>query len=247
LWLQESKVTMKSRQAGTVLFFLFLAAAWLWAQPVWEEKPYTAWTLEETQQILRDSPWTLRVGGEPASDAGTGSDNKGAEEKKEDLLLDVPDFASGDKRQRGDMTAVVQWVSAFTMRQAMARQGQLQGTMRTDNALRLIMMNPEQYVIAVRGQAVSLLLAGMPDKTQEALQAAAYLRPQGGEPIHPLGIEVNLQGEPAAFFYFPRGEVTAPLLTPEQGQVDFHWSSKVDELSVTFDLSKMTRGGKPDL
>lgn len=238
---------MKIRPAGTIISLLLLAAAWLWAQPVWEEKPYTAWTLKETQQILGNSPWVVPLGDDPASTAGPVSRELGAEKNKEVVLEDVPGFSSAGKRKRENLTGVVQWVSAFTMRQALARQGQLQGTMQANDAIQLIMMSPEQYVIAVRGRAVPLLLAGLVEKSQEALQESSYLQPQGGEPIRPLRIEVNLEGEPAAFFYFPRGAAAAPLLTPEQGKVEFSWNSRVDVLSVTFDLSMMTRGGKPDL
>jgi hypothetical protein len=234
---------MKVRHLGRLLLFALLSATWLWAGEVWEEKSYTEWTLEEAQLILRDSPWAQTL-----EDPARGAAGSGEASQQEPLLSDVPKFGTVSGTASGrSLSGSVQWVSSFTMRQAMARAGQLQGTMRAGDATQLMMMNPQQYVIAVRGEAVSLVMAGLPEQTQEALQQSAYLQPQGGEKIVPLGIEVNLEGAPAAFFYFPRGAADAPLLRPEQETVEFNWSSGLDTVKMTFTLGEMVRGGKLDL
>jgi hypothetical protein len=91
-------------------------------------------------------------------------------------------------------------------------------------------------------------MAGLPEQTLEAVQQSVYLQPGNSDAtIRPEGIEVNLDGEAFAIFYFSRGPADSPVLSLEQGTVEFNWSSGLDTVSVTFDLTKMTRGGKPDL
>lgn len=241
---------MKTKYLSGILLFAIVSAAWLGAEQVWEEKSYTAWTLEEAQQILRDSPWAQTLGKAAATGSAEESkDESGEAVKQESLLLDVPKFGTvSGAGSGGDWSAVVQWASSFTLRQATARAGRLEGTMSSADAAQLLMLIPQQYIIAVRGDVVPLVVAGLPERTQEAVQQSVYLQPRGnGEKIRPVGIEINLDGEAFAVFYFTRGPVDAPVLSPEQDMVEFNWSSSLDTVSVIFDLTKMTRGGKPDL
>lgn len=239
---------MTTRPVGRYLFLLFLlcASLGLTAGPVWEDKPYTDWTLAEAQQILSDSPW-VRTIGDPKAAEPAAEETPAAGEKQGPVLLDVPGYGANRKKNR-QLSATVQWMSAFTMRQAMARRGLLQKTMTLDDAMQLVLVTPEQYVIAVRGHAVPLMMASFSAQDREGLRASAYLQPEGGEKIQPVGIEVFLQQDPpSVFFYFPRGAAAAPLLTPDTGAAEFNWSTGMDTVNATFDLTRMTRGGKPDL
>ena len=246
---------MKTKYLSGILLFTIGGATWLWADQVWEEKSYRSWTLEEAQQILRDSPWAQTVGEAPAPGAAEESGAPGATAesgeavKQESLLLDVPTFGTVSGAGSGrNWSGVVQWASSFTLRQATARAGQLQGTISSTDAAQLLMMLPQEYIIAVRGDLVPLVVAGLPEQTREAVQQSVYLQPRSeGEKIRPGGIEINLVGEAFAVFYFARGPAEAPVLSLQQGTVKFNWSSGLDTVSVIFDLTKMTRGGKPDL
>jgi len=143
----------------------------------------------------------------------------------------------------------VQWASSLTLRQAAAREGQLQGTMTQQQVAQLLAMGFQQYVIAVRGEGVTTLISGYAELTEEALRRSTYLQPKDSQrKIYPLGMEVNLEGkEPTATFYFPREDSGQRAIGLSEKEVDFLWQSEKNRLRVTFDLTQMTRSGKPDL
>lgn len=146
-------------------------------------------------------------------------------------------------------TVTVQWASSLTLRQATAREGQLQGTMTEREVAQLVAMGFQQYVIAVRGEGVNIMISGYAELTEEALRRSTYLQPKDSQKkIHPLGMEVDLEGkEPTAIFYFPREDSGKPAIGLSEKEVNFLWQSEKNRLRVTFDLSQMTRSGKPDL
>lgn len=140
---------------------------------------------------------------------------------------------------------ITQWASSLTMRQAMVREGQLQGTMTEEGMTQLLTTAPTQYVVAVRGQCVGNILAGFEKLTEEVVRESVYLNPKlRKQKFHPVGIQIFAAEEPpAGWFYFLREVNGKPVIGADEEKVEFHWGP----IRTTFDLHKMVRDGKADL
>lgn len=215
----------------------------------WKEKPFREWTKDDVAQITSASPWAKTLGSKTSMLVT--SVPGAAPAGQPPLITSVPSVFDKQETSTNLLPggAIIQWASSLTMRQAMAREGELNGTMTSEQAAQLLTMSFQQYVITVRGGGVASMVAGFKELSEEALRNSAYLELQGSkQKIYPLGIEINLQGDPVAWFYFPRELEGQPVFRPGEKAVEFNWVSEAkDKINVTFDLRKMMRDGKPDL
>ena len=118
---------MRRTLVGTVSTWLVTCAA-LTAADFWQEKDFTAWTAQQVEKMLTDSPWTRKVtvviGGlrEGALDSFQGGDTGlgggGAGRNSE-----------GNAQVQGvrRVTVTVAWISGLPVRQALVRLQSGQG------------------------------------------------------------------------------------------------------------------------
>jgi len=214
-------------------FTLFLlATSLLWAGESWQKKPFTEWDFFEVDEILSDSPWAqpLIVG---AASARMG-------------LLRGQQGAVDHGLERGvpGGIMVVRWFSAVTLREACVRSNQLAEVILEERAQQLLAWQPEYYVVGV-----GLLSVGsdpfwapveqpLPEPGKVFLELASSKRRIAPVKHQRLGT--------TEWYFFPREEEGQPLLASEK-KVKFSTWLDNQLRSVTFDLRKMTREGKPDL
>jgi hypothetical protein len=96
---------MRIRRALTCTMFLAVVASALSAQ-VWKKKDYHEWSLEDCARVLKDSPWAK------SRAMGTSA-------------LQQTEAAVPGRDQEPQITYAVQFLSALPVRQALARQRQL--------------------------------------------------------------------------------------------------------------------------
>ncbi len=215
----------------SVLLLLPLVSSVVWAGQGWQKKPFTEWDFFEVEEVLTDSPWaqSLTVGGSSASFAAPGPSG---------TIVHTPEV----KTPGG--TIVVRWFSAVTLRQACVRSNQLAEVVSEERAQQLLSWQPEHFVIGV-----GLLGTGSDpfwDPVDQRL-------PEPGKVFLEL-LSTKRQIAPVKYqrlgntelYSFPREEAGRPLLSLDK-KVKFSIWLNNQQRSVTFDLSKMTREGKPDL
>lgn len=243
---------------GLLFMMVMCSTAWVMAQEPWVDKPYTEWTSAEAFRVVTDSPWvkvsdTLSLAPHTTSDPGIGPafTSEGA------LAGYTTKDAPVESSRQFDLSSatLVQWASSRTVREGMARQSILQGSMTKDQAAQLVRMSFEQYVIAVKGRVVLSMAAGFKKLPRAAFQHSAYLvRSDSKEKLYPAGIEVSPEG--VAWFYFPRRLPGRSPGATKADPIEFHWrsvgsnvdfSAGAEHIKVTFDLNQMIRDGKPDL
>lgn len=196
-----------------------LAAALLWAADPWEQKPYTEWTEKDCEKVFRESPWSRQVS-----------------------------LRSGPVVTGASMNLTVEWVSAPTVQQAIARQRQLHGQMNEAEVARFLATPRPQYVIGVYGPGMGV--SSIQKLTEEAVRESAYLEvPQSKQKIHPSSVRFVRQGNQvvAMELSFPRETEGKPVVGPGEKKVIFDCQLGEFFVSAEFDLRKMVRNGQPDL
>ena len=202
-----------------LLGLLLLVPLLLAAEP-WKEKPYTAWSKDEVKRIFTDSPWAHPYV-DPQAYAVLGP-------------------------MRADAEGTVQWASALTVRQAIVRQKQLQGSHDPGEAARFLSAVPADHVILVYGPSARLFEW----LTEQVARDAARLKLKRAKREIPAASVRYIWGDvkiAAAEFRFPRatdGESTIPV---DEETATFVCRISNIAISVQFDLRKMVRDGKPDL
>ena len=209
---------MKVARWGLLGFLLLVPL--LWAAEPWKGKPYTEWTKEEVRQAFTDSPWA-----HPYTD---------------------PHAYAILGPMRADASGTVQWASALTVRQAIVRQKQLQGTYDPDAAARFLDTIPGEHVILVFGPSARLFEWA----TEEQARQAAHLKLKRAKKSIPAASVRYVQGDVkivAAEFRFPRVMDGEPAIPADEEEATFVCRVENIAISVHFDLRKMVRDGKPDL
>jgi len=201
------------------------------AAPVWESVPYGEWTLEQTLQVLADSPWAR-----PAALVEPGVEQLG----------------------RGPQH-YAQWYSAQTVREALVRLRNLSGAVNPEADARFLSTPPTAYQVFVfvamyteRGEFRSLPLPTFEGMTEEALQQSVLL--------HFTPLEVKSRPDKVEFvrnqrtqqvvglrLLFERAREAVPPALARSGQVRLICPTARGSLSATFQLGEMQRRAQPDL
>lgn len=210
---------MKTKLILLCLLGVALAAAALWAAEPWEEKPYTEWTGKECEKVFQNSPWVHRV-----------------------------NLRSGVVVTGASMNLVVEWVSAATVQQAIARQLQLKGKMNEAEVARLLSAPRPHFVIGVYGPGLGV--SSLQKLSEDVARESTYLElPQSKRKVHPTTVRLIRQGTQlvAMEFSFPRQVEGKPLITSGERKATFDCLVGEFSISTEFDLRKMVRNGEPDL
>jgi hypothetical protein len=225
------------------------AGAWLLFSVVltgtdfWQEKPFAAWSAQQVEKMLTESPWAKKVtvvigtiregnfGVFESGGAGVGGGGGGASHKTES---DDPAF-----QQIRRLPVNVIWISALPVRQALLRRQAGLGTQITPEQQRQLSEDEPFYTLVVFGLPMRLATRL---GTLEDLTAATSLKPNGKERIAPGDVRVSRDGD-----QFFRVELLFPKSDPiALGDKEVAFTTKLGDVEVArkFKLAEMTIGGK---
>lgn len=238
---------MSKRIVGLFAAVMFAAVA-VYAADVWKDKDFDKWDQKDVDKILKDSPWSKQIqyggggsgamaaplstpGSEAAHpDGGGGSGRTGLS-------------ASGGTAATTGMGAAtnfyVRWYSSRTVREAMARQREINGT-PADEARKTLEGELDTYEVLLQ----STNLATFSREGEAALKDHSYLLLKSNkEKIAPSRVIIQKgQGDRAVavVFDFPRKSASGePTIAAGEKGVEFFTKAGTTPLTVSFDISKM--------
>jgi hypothetical protein len=238
----------------TILSLVMVAAlAAVAISDPWKDKEYKAWTQDEVQRILFESPWVKMVEMEAPW-------LKGPTHYLTPLPTDCdgrPDMNRNDKTptswQLGGSESIVifqvTWQSARTIRAAKLRETLLCGRGNAERGEELLDETPDDYIITVHSPDMTPF-KGM---DEDALIKATTLWPKkGSKKINPESVAIaryRNDGIPYMLtFKFPRKTDSGePLIANDEKEVEFASQVGKFNLKTKFQLQKMTLKNGPDL
>jgi hypothetical protein len=236
-----------------VSLFILLVAGLAWASDPWNDKPYTQWSMKDVDKVMNESPWSrmihittgFGIPGRMGTPSGTGSQQPtGAPMSGGPPTQESNGMPAGMERT-ADFEA--RWVSALTMRQALARAEILDGKMSQADAERYLAKPPANYQIAVFGPNMSAFATA----TETALTNDSYLEAKGEKKkVAPANVKFTKSGDgkvEAITFEFPKTVNGQPVIGPKEKSVDFVCKVKDLTLKFHFDPRKMTNKQGLDL
>jgi hypothetical protein len=237
-----------SKKILSVLAAVLCAAFVVYAGDAWKDKDFDKWDQKDVDKILKDSPWSKAVqyggGGSssmeaplstPGSDAahspnGGGNGRSGLS-------------ASGSMGSSEGMGAAtnffVRWYSSRTVREAMARQRELNGT-PADEARKNLDGEVDAYEVLLQSNNLNAFAK----EGEAALKDHSFLMLKSNkDKIAPSKVTlIKGQGDRvvAVQFDFPHKKDSGePTIGPGEKGVEFSTKAGATPLAVTFDLSKM--------
>jgi hypothetical protein len=197
----------------------------------WEAQPYGEWTLEQTLQVLTNSPWTR-----PARLVETGAQQLG-----------------------GGAQHYFQWYSAQTVREALVRLRNLYGQVSPEADAKFLTTPPAAYQVFVfaalytsKGELRFLPLTAFDGLTAEEMQQGARLIFSSQEhSARPDRVEFvtdpKTRQTVGLRLLFERAREAVPPTAARRGQVRLVCPTRTGSVSVAFVLDEMQRRGQPDL
>lgn len=228
---------MRCTLAGTVGFWL-LAVAALTAADFWQEKDFTAWSAQQVEKMLTDSPWAKKVtivtgslreeplGGFQAGGAGLGGGGGGASRGADDV--------QGIRRA----IVTVAWISALPVRQALIRRQISSDAPIPPDQQRQLSEDEAFYTLAVVGLPLRLAARG----TIDELKTKTTLKPNQKDRIAPENIRAFRDADQSLRieFLFPKSHAIAL----DDKEVVFITKVGEVELSKKFRLADMMVRGR---
>jgi len=232
---------MRIKLAGSVGSWLLILAV-LAGADFWQETPFTAWSAQQVEKMLTDSPWAKKVvalagslregalGGFESSGAGLGGGG-GVSPRS------GTDDAAFQQIRRVPVTVI--WISALPVRQALLRRQAGPGAQITPD---------QQHQLSEDEPSYTLVVFGLPMKlaarlgTIEEVTAKTSLKPNGKERIAPQDVRVSRDGDQffRVEFLFPKGNAIA------LGDKEVAFTTKLGDVEIAkkFKLAEMTVGGR---
>jgi len=276
---------MKPPQAGALFLAIFALAAAAPAGDSWRVKPSREWNEKEVRQILEKSPWAHRVrlivareeqavpsvetpaSRNTLSNASTTPPNSSAPGRRPPSNPnDLPALNSSQKAEFAPPEqsgvagiAVVRWASSRTVREAMARNGELSGRPAENQARDLSEIEEGDYYIVyvdlrVRLSDVNRVPRG--GVLTAAMVQNSTLRVSGsGERVSPVTVKSATLPEfdnrkelalAAYYVFFPRQRQGKQVLPGDESVVRFECPLVPVPIHTEFDPRKMAREGLPD-
>lgn len=241
-----------SKKIMGLLAAVVLISAAVYANDPWKDKDFTSWDAKDIQKVLNDSPWSKQFqfggggGGEMAApftaagDAGHDgivSGSGGGTGGRTSASAGTP-AAQGMGPQ---MNFVVRWYSSRTIRQAMARQKELDGTAPED-ARKALITPPDAYQVLLQASNMGMFAK----EGEESLKEHSYLMSKKTkEKIAPSHVIIRMGGADgkrpvAIIFEFARKAANGePIVASDEKGFEFFTQAGKTPLKVNFDLSKM--------
>ena len=246
-------------------------AALAWASDPWKSKPYQQWDQKDVQKILQDSPWSrvVRVeaawensgsalpqqmpqpgtpgggGGAPSSGAGGRPGMGGSPPQSPNPGgMPTPEAAQGAPQA----VFVIRWMSARTLREALARNAVLTGQMNEEQAEKNLAGTPATYQVVIAGAQMS----PFENAGEEGVKKEAVLRTKKAkQKIEPS--KVQFQRSPdgrtiqAVIIDFPKTENGQPTISQDEKGAELSLNLQRTTLKTSFDFSKMDDAHGRDL
>lgn len=241
----QRKHKKHSRLLGAILTSAALLVA---GDPVWKDKPISAWTPEDARQLLADSPWAMsatanisrmpteferRDGGNMGQEHGVGYDGVDERTKKQQASNFFRSGINGTPNQSRPFKLQIRWESALPIRAAELKAGVIEPpTLAGDG-----------YSIAVYGVPGDYV-SGDPQKLGSPLKSEASLRRGGKEDVKPSSVEVFQREDGLVVVYlFP----LSAELSKKDGLIEFVARIGRIGLSQYFDPMAMQLQGRLEL
>jgi hypothetical protein len=256
---------MNSRAAMMILVLFLITLAMLEASEPWSQTSYLEWTAEDVNKVLHKSPWAHPVnmdigvapsrqlgpitppqGVPPPSDMPRSPNNPNPPPGSQDR--NRPYGPDSNSRFALTQVVVVQWASSLTVREAQARQAELEGKLTTEAAGQILARAPEHYKISVVSEHMpETLLCVNPEEVRNS----AYLQTERGKrKISAERVEFLEKNDGRTVImevYFPREAGGESLIGLAENKVKFYCRLGTTTVKTEFHLDKMIRQGQRDL
>ena len=218
-----------------------LASVALTAADFWEEKEFSAWSNQQVEKILSDSPWArkvtvltgrLREGARDDGFQGGGAGFGGGGGP-------ARDGDAGEFQQIRRVTLTVAWTSALPFRQALVRRQVGPDAPIPPDLQRQLSEDEPFYMVAVAGLPIRMS-ARM--GTIDEVRAKTSLTPNGKERIAPAELRAAKDGDQfvRVEFLFPK----TSAITLDDKEVEFVTTLTDVEVKRKFRLADMTIRGR---
>jgi hypothetical protein len=267
------------RKAYLFAAFLVFAVALAWAggnkDEPWNSKPYDKWNQKDVTAILNSSPWAVQTrvaadwlgkkksgkGGPIDLQMRAANDQINPPDTPQSSLPGGAGSRSGgpapvpegggatEASQAASVDFAVRWDSARVMREALARNAILAGTVKPADAAEYLSQVVENYQVAVAGQDMTPFAT----LTEDQLKAGAYLEVSPSKrKVSPVSVVIRKFPDgkkinSVTFSFSKQVENGEPLIRPDDTAVEFRCKVEHFDLSTTFDTRKMVVDKAPDL
>ena len=242
---------MSKRMMSLMAAGLLMAAA-AYATDVWKDKDFQNWDQKDVQKILTDSPWSHKIqyggggGGSMSSPFTAAGDQAHGSSDSDPCGSGGPRDKSaingtcGSQGMGAESSYTVTWYSSRTVREAMARNRELEGT-PADDARKALSAEPTVYQVAVMGG--NLMAFGK--EGSDNLKAHSYLMSKKTkEKMTPTKviIQTGQDGRRPTAIIFEFAKTTAsgePTIAKDEKGMEFSTQAGNAKVSTTFDIPKM--------
>lgn len=247
------------RTFAKVSVAVLLMAVLAWASDPWKTKPYQQWDQKDVNKVLNESPWVKTISvtaswaPQQMSMGVPGSGQTNTPQQQGGMAGGQPGMGGGQPGMSGGMPGGMgqavqtrretrfeaRWLSAKTMRKALARLELLDGKTTQPDAERFVAQTPPEYEVVVFG----------PDMTpftkldEAAITKGAHLEmKKSKEKIAATKVKLERKGNRlmAVAFYFPKTENGKPTVVPDEKGIDLVCKLNRTTLKFHFDPRKMT-------
>ncbi|HLW82949.1 MAG TPA: hypothetical protein VKS20_13010 [Candidatus Acidoferrales bacterium] len=245
--------------------FLVIAGLAYASSQVWMAKPYQQWNENDVREILFRSPWVKQStilaswgkspqapadssapsapspeGMPPGRPGSMGSPGQGGQQPPSNGQqpgMDQQAPAAGAR----DVTYIIRWNSAQTVRDALARQAVLSGRASQAQVEQYVDQQPAMYQIFVGGMDMTPFATESNDslKGKASLEVKPAKRKVAPTAVEILKSQDGKQIQGILFSFARQGPDGKPLITPNDKQAHFECKTKLANLSTNFDLRKM--------
>jgi len=246
---------------------IILAAVVFAGNDPWKSKPYQQWDEKDVRKILGDSPWSkiiqvdatwknrkdllvddstqppaantpspaAKVGQSPSASANPGGTPAGG--------------AADPGNSAAQATFAVRWVSSRTLQRAAARNAELAGQLKPEDAEKQLANAPDVYEVALIGPDMRPFQSADEDTLK---LSAALIDKKSKQKISPSKVEISRAADgkkvqALAFIFLKKAGNGEPVIPEDEKSVDFNCDINGAKIHVSFDISKMQDGQGRDL
>ena len=232
----------------------------LFGADFWQTKKYSDWSDKEVGKMLLDSPWARKasvelrgsavmdvpnpggltdIGGDMNSRRGDLDDAGQGPSRREQTGGRPPEASSAQ-----DKNVVVRWQSALPVKQAIARFHYGDFTEPSWNIDKMLYLDEPYYIAGIIG--LPERLAG---PNLKALTSVATLRLKNRPAIQAVAIQTEelMAGTVNLFFFFPKLQPGAHLITDADKEVEVVLNAPGAEVRRKFKLKDLMYNGKLEL
>ncbi len=231
------------RISASIVLLLALAVV-AWASQPWKSKPYQQWNKKDVSRVMNDSPWekTDRVTAAWKTKVLTSSEEvtgSVSEYGGSNASMNGP-AGLGMRPRQGSAKFQARWISAKTMREAMLRQGELEGKMTPTMAQSELAQTPADYQIFISGKDMTPF-AKLEDADVAKISYLQINRPKGE--LSPVNVKFDRSPNGTRVIgivlSFPKTLNGKPTIAANANHAELVCKLKGTILRFRFDPSKM--------